>query len=101
MKDIVDLEKNKQKQKKYLIAKRLLDIVGGAIGLILFCLVYVVLFFPYKVGSNRGPMIFKQARIGEFGEIFNIYKFRSMRVNADNILRKDKELYQKYINNPE
>ncbi|EIY5795982.1 sugar transferase [Enterococcus faecium] len=81
------------------MAKRGIDIVGGVIGLVPFCIAYGILYIPYKVGSNKGPIIFKQSRIGENGELFNIYKFRSMRVNADEILKADEKLHQKYITN--
>lgn len=95
----VKVEKSKLSKKHYRLAKRSLDIVGGVIGLIPFGIAYGVLFIPYKVGSNKGQMIFKQKRIGENGELFSIYKFRSMRVNADQILQADEELHQKYIAN--
>ncbi|HGF7617186.1 TPA: sugar transferase [Enterococcus faecium] len=95
----VKVEKSKLSKKHYRLAKRSLDIVGGVIGLIPFGIAYGVLFIPYKVGSNKGPMIFNQKRIGENGELFSIYKFRSMRVNADQILQADEELHQKYIAN--
>ncbi|HAQ4990231.1 sugar transferase [Enterococcus faecium] len=95
----VKVEKSKLSKKHYRLAKRSLDIVGGVIGLIPFGIAYGVLFIPYKVGSNKGPMIFNQKRIGENGELFSIYKFRSMRVNADQILQADGELHQKYIAN--
>lgn len=99
VKDHVGAEEIKQNQKHYRVAKRGLDIFGGIFGLIFFCIAYIVLFFPYKVGSNKGPMIFKQSRIGENGELFNIYKFRSMRLNADEILQKNEILHRKYIDN--
>lgn len=98
VKDIVGTEKIKKKSRSYRVEKRILDILGSLLGLVLFGCAYIILFIPYKVGLNKGPMIFKQPRIGKNGELFNIYKFRSMRVNADEILRCDKELYQKYIN---
>lgn len=99
VKDLVEAEEIKQNQKHYRRVKRGLDILGGIVGLIFFCIAYVILFIPYKVGSNKGPMIFKQARIGENGGLFNIYKFRSMRVNADEILQKNEILHRKYIDN--
>lgn len=99
LEDVVEAEEIKKNQKKYRMAKRGLDIFGGVIGLIPFGIAYGVLYIPYKIGSNKGPMIFKQPRIGENGDLFNIYKFRSMRVNADEILQADEELHQKYIEN--
>ena len=50
-------------------------------------------------GENRGPVFFKQDRIGINGEKFYIYKFRSMVVNAEKKLKENEVLYQKYIQN--
>lgn len=81
----------------YFCVKRLFDIVGGSLGFLLFVFVFLLLVFPYKFGENKGSIIFKQTRMGKNGKKFNIYKFRSMRENADNLLRQDKQMYKKYI----
>lgn len=83
----------------YLKLKRLSDVFFSCLGLLFFMLAYVLLFIPYKLGENKGPIVFKQKRIGKFGEEFWIYKFRSMKVNADEILKSDIALYKKYIEN--
>jgi len=83
----------------YKVEKRLLDIIGGFIGLVLMFFCCLVLFLPYLFGKNKGKMLFKQKRIGKNGEYFYIYKFRSMRENADEILRADENLYKKYVQN--
>lgn len=97
--DTVNYKKRKLNKEHYRLAKRSLDLVGGVIGLIPLGIAFGILFIPYKIGANKGPMIFNQKRIGENGELFNIYKFRSMRVKADQILQADEELHQKYIAN--
>lgn len=97
--ELIKAETIKDNQKIYRLEKRGLDIVGGVVGLVPFIIACGILYVPYKFGSNKGPMIFKQPRIGENGELFNIYKFRSMRVNADEILQADESLHQKYIDN--
>lgn len=51
------------------------------------------------VGENKGPVFFGHTRIGEKGEKFKLYKFRSMIVNAEDILKKDELLYEKYLEN--
>lgn len=83
---------------RYQISKRFLDISGSVLGLVLFILAYLVLIIPYRIGDNKGPILFSQKRLGKNGQVFFIYKFRSMKVNADKILKNDKHLYEKYVN---
>lgn len=83
----------------FFIIKRIIDVFLGCLGLIPFAVVYCFLYVPYMVGKNRGPLLFKQKRYGLHGEYFYIYKFRSMRTNAENVLKSDKLLWQKYVAN--
>ena len=65
-------------------AKRLLDIVGGAIGLA----ITAVLFIPIAIAiqlDNPGPVLFRQVRCGHRGQTFYIWKFRSMVRNAEQL----------------
>ena len=62
--------------------KRVMDIVGGLIG----SLVTLILIPPIGLAillSDPGPIFFKQTRIGENGKQFQIYKFRSMYLDAE------------------
>lgn len=64
------------------VCKRVVDIFASLIALIV--LSPLLLFAAIKVRlSSTGPIIYKQQRIGLFGEPFSIYKFRSMYVNAE------------------
>lgn len=83
----------------YLVSKRLLDIIGALIGIIIFSPVFVIVPIMYLFGDNKGPVFFKQIRLAKNGKEFYIYKFRSMVTNAENKLKQDKKLYQKYIAN--
>lgn len=83
----------------YLFIKRLIDIAGALIGLLLSFPLFLIVSIMYLFGEAKGPIFFKQKRYGKSGELFNIYKFRSMVVNADDKLKQNKELYQKYIKN--
>jgi putative colanic acid biosynthesis UDP-glucose lipid carrier transferase len=65
-----------------LAAKRLLDIVLAAVA-ILFCLPLFLLIPVAIMLESRGPVIFRQRRAGAGGELFSIYKFRSMHVLED------------------
>ena len=62
--------------------KRLIDFFTALVCLILFSPLMFVCYIAVK-REDGGPAIFKQERIGRFGRPFNIYKFRSMRVDAE------------------
>ncbi|MDN4523945.1 sugar transferase [Fictibacillus fluitans] len=79
--------------------KRSMDIIGALIGLILFFPVFLVIATFYLFGEAKGPIFFKQKRIGQNGEAFYIYKFRSMIVNAEEKLKSNRILYEKYLRN--
>lgn len=83
----------------YLFWKRLTDVILSIIALICFSPIFLVVWIMSLFGENKGPVFFKQTRIGKNGKPFQIYKFRSMIVNADEILHANSELYQKYVNN--
>ncbi len=63
--------------------KRLLDVVLSVIASAVFLPVFMVLAVIIK-STSEGPVIYKQERIGRFGEPFNIYKLRSMVQGAEN-----------------
>jgi len=78
--------------------KRGMDIILSLIGLIILSPIFLITAIAIKLDSP-GPVIFKQKRIGKNGLPFYMYKFRSMVTNAEEMLRKDPYLYQKYLNN--
>ena len=67
---------------RQVIIKRLLDIIGGIVGLIL-CGIAFVIFAPVIKHQSPGPVFFKQIRVGKNGRKFKLYKFRSMYVDAE------------------
>jgi exopolysaccharide production protein ExoY len=85
--------------KIYAFTKRAMDIVGAIIGLVLTSPLFLIISIFYLFGDSKGPIFFKQVRVGKNGKRFYIYKFRSMIVNAEEKLKADKELYQKYLRN--
>lgn len=62
--------------------KRLIDFVVAIICLILFSPLILTCYILVKL-EDGGPAIFRQERIGRFGRPFTIYKFRSMKVDAE------------------
>jgi len=71
--------------------KRLIDIFGAAGALLLLSPVLLVTMLLIKL-EDRGPIFFCQQRVGRFGQLFGMWKFRSMVPNADQL--KDKLLEQ-------
>ena len=64
--------------------KRLFDIVFSFIGLLLLSPLFVIIAIKIKLGS-KGPVFYKGERIGRLGEVFGVYKFRTMVAHADKI----------------
>ena len=62
--------------------KRLMDIVGGLVGTVVFTIAFVIFGILIKIDSE-GPVIFVQKRVGMNGRIFDFYKFRSMYKDAE------------------
>lgn len=68
--------------------KRMMDIIGSALALILCAPVFSVIALAIKA-SSKGPVFFKQQRIGQHGKRFTFLKFRSMRVDNDPSVHKE------------
>ena len=77
-----DLLRREHHQQHLRAAKRMIDIVGSCLALILLSPVFVITALLVKLSSN-GPVIYRQRRLGQFGIPFEFLKFRSMRVDSD------------------
>jgi len=75
--------------------KRILDIIGAILGLILFSPSMLLISLLIKIVSP-GPIMFKQERVGFGGKSFQFMKFRTMKVNADTT--KHQKYYTQLIN---
>lgn len=71
-----------QSSYKRMLIKRCIDVIGGAVGLIITGIFYPFVAFAIKIDSP-GPVLFSQIRIGRNGRRFKIYKFRSMYIDAE------------------
>jgi exopolysaccharide biosynthesis polyprenyl glycosylphosphotransferase len=65
-----------------LVAKTVVDVIGSSLALILLSPLLVVVALAIKLG-DRGPVFFRQQRVGLAGQSFRVWKFRSMIVGAD------------------
>ena len=97
--EIMEKSQIKKQSLTYLFFKRLTDIVLSLLALMGFSPVFLGVWIANRFGDNKGPLFFKQTRIGKNGKPFKMYKFRSMIVNADEILHSNIELYEKYVEN--
>lgn len=69
-------------RRTYHVAKRAFDITASALGIIFLSPLFLITAVMIKCTSN-GPVLFTQTRVGKDGTLFDIYKFRTMRVNAE------------------
>lgn len=76
-----------EKSKVYFATKRLIDILGALAGIIIMFIPCVIVGILIKKES-RGPIFFKQTRVGKNGKEFSMYKFRSMVIDAEEQLAK-------------
>lgn len=74
--------------------KRLLDIVISFLGIIILSPVMIIIAVLIKL-TSKGPVLFKQQRVGKNGKLFKIWKFRSMRTDTP------KDMPTNMLENPE
>lgn len=105
-----NLNRNKLALKLERFAKRLLDILGGLVGVIALVPLTLIIWIANLIFKDKGPIFYTQERIGKDGKTFKMYKYRSMVVGADEKLekylaeneeaRKEYEEYKKLKNDP-
>ena len=88
---------DENRKRIYEISKRAIDIIGAGSGLLLLSPVIVIVACAIKF-TSKGPMFFSQKRVGKNGELFDMYKFRSMVVNAEEL--KEKLAHQNEMSGP-
>src|SRR5258708_12851893 len=64
------------------VVKRAMDIVGSVLALLLFAPVFLAIALAIRL-TSKGPVFFRQKRVGQSGEEFTFLKFRTMHVNND------------------
>lgn len=93
----------------YFIIKRLFDIICSLIGCIFLLPIALIVKISYLLSGDTKTIFYKQKRIGKNGKFIYIYKFRSMVVNADEVLKellkdpkykKEWDENQKFENDP-
>jgi lipopolysaccharide/colanic/teichoic acid biosynthesis glycosyltransferase len=83
-----DLANRNQEQRFGRVVKRLIDLVGSAAALVMLFPVFLVVAALVKL-SSKGPVLFRQERLGQFGKSFTFLKFRSMYANNDRKIHQE------------
>lgn len=69
-------------RRTYAFAKRIFDILASAVGIIVFSPFLVITALLVKL-TSKGPILYSQVRVGKKGMLFKMYKFRTMRADAE------------------
>jgi len=77
--------------------KRLVDLAFAVMALLIFAPLMGVIALAVKL-TSAGPVFFRQERLGKDGRCFQIFKFRTMRADAEALLKADPQLYDRYRN---
>ena len=77
-----DLARRDSAKKLFCVIKRIMDVAGSALALLLFSPVLLAIAVAIKL-TSKGPVFFRQKRVGQYGQQFVFLKFRSMKVNND------------------
>jgi exopolysaccharide biosynthesis polyprenyl glycosylphosphotransferase len=83
-----DLSRKTSRKRFSIIMKRAIDIVGSGLILLILSPVLAAIAVLIKL-TSKGPVIFEQERLGEFGKHFKCLKFRTMYVNNDAKIHRD------------
>jgi lipopolysaccharide/colanic/teichoic acid biosynthesis glycosyltransferase len=83
-----DLSQREDARKAFRVMKRMMDILGGVLALVLFSPIFLFVAVAIKA-TSQGPVFFRQRRIGQNGNSFVFLKFRSMYVNNDAAVHKE------------
>jgi len=86
-----DISRKEDSKKLAFGIKRAMDVVGSAAALLCFSPVLAAIAIAVKL-SSKGPILFRQERLGQYGQTFTFLKFRSMYTNCD------AKIHQEYVN---
>jgi exopolysaccharide biosynthesis polyprenyl glycosylphosphotransferase len=82
-----ELQKKGSLQRSALAMKRCIDVLGSGALLLLFSPAFALIAIAIKLNS-KGPVLFKQQRLGQYGKSFTVLKFRSMRTDCDSSIHR-------------
>lgn len=100
---IVDCTYTTIKEAISAIVKRMIDILGAIVGILILIPLTIVVAIVNFVSGDKGPIFYSHERIGKYGKHFKMYKFRSMVIDADKklaeLLENDEEARKEWEEN--
>lgn len=87
----INIMKKERTNKKvlYKFTKRIIDIIGSIIGILILIPTALIIYLARKVlKEDKGPLFYEQLRYGKNGKVFRLYKFRSMCIGVDKKLKE-------------
>lgn len=92
----VDIDKNEINKKTYRVFKRIIDIIGAILGCLILLPLTLCIWIANIISKDNGPVFYVHKRIGKNGKEFKMYKYRTMCMNAHDMV-KDEESMKKYF----
>lgn len=92
----IDIDKTEINKKLYRIIKRIIDIIGALVGCIVLLPLTLCVWIVNIISKDNGPVFYTHKRIGKNGKEFKMYKFRTMCMNAHDMV-KDEETMKRYF----
>lgn len=82
-----DVAKQDRSRKLYHVVKRIMDVVGSSLAIVAAAPIFGLVALAIKL-TSKGPVFFRQQRVGRYGVPFSLLKFRSMYCGNDNAIHK-------------
>ncbi len=92
----VDINKIEISKKIYRFFKRFVDIIGALVGCIVLLPLTLGIWIANMIAKDNGPVFYAHKRIGKNGKEFKMYKYRTMCMNANDMV-KDEESMKRYF----
>jgi len=83
-----DVDHDNQKKRNEYFTKRVIDLIGSSLAILLFSPLIIFISILIMI-TSKGPVLFRQERLGQFGKKFTFLKFRSMHVDCDDAIHRD------------
>ena len=97
------IKKKSYYKKSYLFIKRIFDLICSIVGIIFLIPLTIIVKLCYILTGDFSSIFYTQKRIGQHGKIFTLYKYRTMVLNADDIIEKwleeNPDIRKEYLKN--